>query len=526
MSMEYLPATAGSGPEIVLLHGWANNREVWRPLLARLRGWANVTLLDLPGLAPGLPARADCLDEIVAELLGQCPDQALYIGWSLGGQVATKLALTYPERASALVTLASNPHFVAMPDWPGMAPATFSAFCEDARQRPAPTLRRFQGLQASGSAQPRDLIRELSALHTGEGGDLPAAGLAWLAELDTRGSLQALNIPQLHLLAGADAMVPATTADRLQALLADRPAARVETLDKASHLLPLEHPAALAARLHSACEEWGLLDPVAATPVALDKRDVAASFSRAATGYDSMARLQRDVGLALLERSEASPAVVRDVLDLGSGTGYFCPALRERFPAATYTGLDIAEGMAHYAREHHPGQGQWLVGDAEALPLAAESVDFVFSSLAIQWCLNPAALLAELLRVLRPGGRCVFATLGPATLDELRSAWAAVDAYQHVNEFLPASALEEGARRLRGAQLHLATRAFRMDYDSVRELLLELKTIGAHNVNQRRPGGLTSPATLRRMMAAYEDFRIDGRLPASYEVIFGELEKR
>ena len=86
----------------------------------------------------------------------------------------------------------------------------------------------------------------------------------------------------------------------------------------------------------------------------------------------------------------------------------------------------------------------WLVADAEALPLVNDSVDLVFSSLALQWCYRPDHLFAELARVLKPGGICVFTSLGPDTLRELRAAWAAVDAHQHVNAFLPAGELVPG----------------------------------------------------------------------------------
>ena len=97
LSFEYLPATLVARQELVLLHGWGSNREVWRPLLMQLRPWANITLLDIPGCAPGCdyddpPALADTLLAILA-----CsPARAVYVGWSLGGQLALELALPNP----------------------------------------------------------------------------------------------------------------------------------------------------------------------------------------------------------------------------------------------------------------------------------------------------------------------------------------------------------------------------------------------------------------------------------------------
>jgi malonyl-CoA O-methyltransferase len=166
-----------------------------------------------------------------------------------------------------------------------------------------------------------------------------------------------------------------------------------------------------------------------------------------------------------------------------------------------------------------------VVGDAESLPLAAGSVDLVFSSLAIQWCYRPDLLFAELARVLAPGGCCVFTSLGPGTLGELRAAWAAVDKHQHVNTFLPPQALRAAAGRHSGVTLRLAAEQFTTRYARVGDLLRELKTLGAHNINRQRPAGLTGRRALQGMIAAYEGWRTGGALPATYDVLFGVLEK-
>jgi malonyl-CoA O-methyltransferase len=181
--------------------------------------------------------------------------------------------------------------------------------------------------------------------------------------------------------------------------------------------------------------------------------------------------------------------------------------------------------MIAYARERFGADKLWLVGDAEALPLAAGSVDLVFSSLAFQWCYQPQKLFAELARILSPGGRCLFTSLGPDTLHELRTAWAAVDAHQHVNRFLPLAELEKAARRVPGMHLSLDREFHRMEYNRVGELLAELKTLGAHNMNRDRPAGLTSRRVMQGMLEAYEAQRDSGVLPATYEVIFGEVRR-
>ncbi|ANG61859.1 malonyl-[acyl-carrier protein] O-methyltransferase BioC [Marinobacterium aestuarii] len=260
----------------------------------------------------------------------------------------------------------------------------------------------------------------------------------------------------------------------------------------------------------------------------LDKHRIADSFSRAALTYDAAAELQRQIGHQLLELlppggSEAEPG---RVLDLGSGTGYFTPLLRQRFASSQLVSLDLAQGMLAYARQHRPDpHAVWVCGDAEALPLASDSLDLIFSSLAIQWCEQPARLFAEIARVLRPGGRFVVATLGPDTLHELRDAWARVDGDMHVNRFMPREQLLEGLPAgLRLQDCCTENRVLR--YTQLRQLTSELKGIGAHNMNQGQAAGLTGKARVQAFKTAYEQHRdADGLLPATYQVYYLQLQK-
>ena len=524
---EYLPATEAVQQELVLLHGWGCNREVWRPTLARLRPWANITLLDLPGCSPGVESgEYRTLPELLAGILDCSPAKAVYVGWSLGGQLAVELALHSPSRVSAVVAVCSNPLFVAHGDWPGMDADAFQQFHAEVEEDPIAALKRFDTLQVAGSSRPRQLLRQLQKHAREPASAQLLAGLGWLATMDQRASLAKVQPPQLHVLADADALVPSALRQAIVSRIGALASAQVTLLPGSSHLAPLDAPAVLAQAIRQFLAASGTLRPRPHITVALEKKEVAASFSRAAASYDSVARLQRDVGeqlLSSLSQWQGEPATV---LDLGCGTGFFCSELQIRYPQAQYVGLDIAQGMVKYARGRGGVNCDWLVADAEALPLAAESVDLVFSSLALQWCYRPEHLFAELARVLRAGGMCVFTSLGPNTLCELRSAWAAVDSHQHVNSFLPASELLEAAERIYGIEMHLKSSAFCMQYARVRDLLDELKTLGAHNMNRSRSAGLTSRRALQGMLQAYEVERSEGVLPATYDVIFGVLKKK
>lgn len=253
-----------------------------------------------------------------------------------------------------------------------------------------------------------------------------------------------------------------------------------------------------------------------------DKGLVAASFSRAADSYDSVADLQRRVGKRLLECLPASVAP-RRWLDLGCGTGHFARALEKLYPQAEGLALDLAEGMLRHARPRG-GARFFVAGDAEALPLRAASCELIYSSLALQWCANLQGVLAEARRVLCPGGVLAFSSLADGTLDELRQSWRHVDRCVHVNRFrqlrdYQALCAESGLR-----VLHLEQHPIVLYFPDVISLSRELKALGAHNLNAGRPTGLAGRSRLRMLADAYEQFRVPRGLPATYQAVFAILE--
>jgi malonyl-CoA O-methyltransferase len=255
----------------------------------------------------------------------------------------------------------------------------------------------------------------------------------------------------------------------------------------------------------------------------LDRAQLRAAFERASSSYESAARLQVSVAAELLERLEAFRFAPRVVLDLGCGTGRVTRELKRRYPRALVVALDIAPGMLREARRH---QQLWrrfarLCGDALRLPLRDASVDLVFSSLMLQWCEPLDAAFAEVRRVLSSSGFFAFSTFGPDTLHELRGAWGRTDGYTHVNHFPDVHAVGDALARTGLQEPVLDVDRIELGYPDALTLMRDLKAIGAHNVTAGRPRSLTGRAHLARMLEAYEGFRRDGQLPATYEVIYG-----
>jgi len=260
----------------------------------------------------------------------------------------------------------------------------------------------------------------------------------------------------------------------------------------------------------------------------LERARVRANFQRAAADYDRVAVLQREVGARLLERLDLLKIDPENILDLGCGTGHALEALGRRYPRARLLGLDLAEAMLRQARRKRRLRDRlrrrhgYLCADACALPLAADSVDLVFSNLTLQWLDAPAPAFAEVFRVLRPGGAFLFTSLGPDTLKELRASWSAADGFVHVSPFLDLHDLGDALLRAGLAEPVMDVERLTLTYDTVDALMRDLKTLGARNAAAGRPRGLTGKGRLARVRAAYEAYRdAQGRLPASYEVNFG-----
>lgn len=247
-----------------------------------------------------------------------------------------------------------------------------------------------------------------------------------------------------------------------------------------------------------------------------DQRALRRALDRAATTYDAHAVLQAEVCDSLLERLSYVTLAPATVVDLGCRTGRGARALANRYPAAAVLALDPSLGMLREG-----GATRWPCACAEVgrLPLADASVDLLFSNLALPWCDDLDAAFREFRRVVRPNGLVHFATLGPATLCELRAA-AGTDAP------LPALAdlrdIGDGLLRAGLAEPVLDVHRYTLTYGNVTALLRDLRAVGAGNASRERARGLAGRGRLAAISAAYEPWRRDGVLPASVEVVFGQ----
>lgn len=243
--------TSGSGPELVLVHGWGMNAAVWEGLPAEVSGAYRLSRIELPGhgASPFGPEHADRLGWARA-CLEVAPPRAAWLGWSLGGLIALQAALRAPERVAALVLLTATPRFVRAPEWrAAVDPQVLAQFHDALVAEPGLALERFLHLQVRGSDFARETLRLLRAELTrrpAPQADALGLGLDLLRAGDLRGALADLGCPSLWVFGERDTLVPVGAARGVSTL---RPDAEVCVIRGAAHAPFLSHPEQTAAAI-------------------------------------------------------------------------------------------------------------------------------------------------------------------------------------------------------------------------------------------------------------------------------------
>ncbi|MGS2871248.1 pimeloyl-ACP methyl ester esterase BioH [Enterobacter huaxiensis] len=242
--------TVGTGNcHLVLLHGWGLNAEVWHCVNEELASHFTLHLVDLPGFGRSRGFGAMSLDEMAQQVLDAAPQQAIWLGWSLGGLVASKIALDRPERVQALVTVASSPCFSAQEAWPGIKPDVLAGFQQQLSEDFQRTVERFLALQTMGTETARQDARTLKQTVL----SLPMpdvevlnGGLEILKTADLRERLIALTMPHLRIYGYLDGLVPRKVVPLLDALW---PESDSLVIAKAAHAPFISHPAEFCSAL-------------------------------------------------------------------------------------------------------------------------------------------------------------------------------------------------------------------------------------------------------------------------------------
>lgn len=252
----------GTGKELVFIHGWGMNSAVFTEFLPYFDDQFRITRMCLPGFgtnAGNLPEEytLEQLAEAVAPVL---PEDAIIIGWSLGGLVAQHLALYHSHRVAGLITIASTPYFVADKCWPGIAPEVLAMFRQQLAKDYDKTLDRFLAIQAMGSATAKQdvkSIRQQVKTLPNPSVDALEAGLHLLQTVDLRGDIGRISQPTLRLYGRLDSLVPTSGIDRIHEL---QPSADTVVMPHAAHAPFISHPAQTADIISNFAHNLGRID--------------------------------------------------------------------------------------------------------------------------------------------------------------------------------------------------------------------------------------------------------------------------
>lgn len=246
----------------------------------------------------------------------------------------------------------------------------------------------------------------------------------------------------------------------------------------------------------------------------LFNKRMAQRFSAAATQYDQQALAQRQSATHLLAKITCAGTV----LDVGCGTGWLTQQMATHTAVNRVYALDIALNMlgSPYLTHHNIVKIQ---ADANSLPIQNNSIDMVVSNFALQWLTQPTVFIAHLKRVLRQGGQFALAVPIHGTLFELEQAWRAVDNQPHINTFYTAEAWLNWLQAHDFTIIQHQQHAFFQYYDSTKDLLKSLKTIGANELQQTRKQGLMTRQQFATLAQAMEHYRHAQGLPLRYHVL-------
>lgn len=234
--------TRGSGPDLVMLHGWGLHGGLFGPVIEPLAQHFRLHLVDLPGhgRSPML-AGEYTLETVAGAIADEVPAGAHWLGWSLGGRIALAAARD-GAAIDKLILVGANPCFTQRPDWPHAMPeAELEQFAASLRDNYKATLQRFLAVQSRGSERAREELRNLrdSLFAHGEPDQQAlAGGLEILRSADLRPALNTISQPTLVLHGERDTLAPLAAAEYTATRL---PNGKLGVIEGAGHAPFISH---------------------------------------------------------------------------------------------------------------------------------------------------------------------------------------------------------------------------------------------------------------------------------------------
>ena len=507
-------------PACLLISGWGLSSQVFDLILPSLALQFDVYTLDRHFTESDLTLEqvSGELKNLLIQFSEKTKKNFWLMGWSLGGNIALKAAADALNQGltglEGLFLVGTSPKFIAEEGFSqGVQSADFQQVQTRLLKNKTRALAYFDRLQVHGDKDAQTLISALKSLRAVEpelSDKQLASELDWLFGVDQRELLSSFKKTVYWFFGEKDGLASADIAAWIKNTY---PKMMTFVIEGASHPVFLSKPEPFLTQLDQCLYHESHQ---------YEKMQMANRFSKAAVTYDSFARLQQLVGEKLFARNRERQ--FDQMLDAGCGTGFFSESLTS--VSQQVLGVDLAAGMVDYAKQNHSSNALWIQGDIEVMPFKPQSLDGIFSSLAVQWVESLSGLLKEWYRLLSPGGEVFISTLGPKSLFELRQSFEAIDQFQHVNQFLSFDAIQAEINASEFEVIEACQTEEILSYPSCLGVMKDLKGIGATLIKGKHAKGLMTKERLEKLAEAYDEYKqSDGTIPATYEVIYLHLKK-
>ncbi|HEU0230267.1 MAG TPA: methyltransferase domain-containing protein [Burkholderiaceae bacterium] len=266
----------------------------------------------------------------------------------------------------------------------------------------------------------------------------------------------------------------------------------------------------------------------------LSPAHVIQQFSRRSP-LDAAQFLYGEVAQRMLQRLSYIRVAPKSVLDAGCGAGHAIEPLRSRYPEMDYTGLDSCAALLDVARQRYTEKpGLWnklrnkparavrfVEADMAASGLPDESLDLIWSNMALHWHPRPHDVLSEWRRTLKPGALVMFSCLGPGSLKNLREALTAADIHTATPAFVDMHDFGDLLIQRGFSDPVMDQEILTLTYREAGKLLDDIRDLGG-NPSLARQRGLAGRAWKQRLTAALEKQRhMDGTIHLELEIAYG-----
>ena len=251
----------------------------------------------------------------------------------------------------------------------------------------------------------------------------------------------------------------------------------------------------------------------------MSKNKIKYSFNTKASSYDEHSIVQKEVTKRLCNRLSTIKITPNNILDIGCGTGYLSNMLSTLFPEAKITCLDISFNMLNESQKKNSDL-DLILSDAENMPFKNKKFDLIVSSFTLHWCDEVDKIFYDIQRFLKNKGLFLFSTVGPSTLQELRTAYLSIDNDEHINTFSDMHLYGDSLVKYGFHDPVMDTEIIVIEYASFRDVLDSLKKTGANTVVGQEPKFI-SKSSYQKLSKNYPINKDGNRLPVTYEIIYG-----